>query len=103
MRISDWSSDVCSSDLACSWSQQPFPVPLINLGAVAQIDEMRVDRSSGPARQCRIQPHIHPFDPSRNIPQPLVQQRKYLIFALPAVDQQAAHPTFGTSDRRTDG
>src|SRR3546814_18189024 len=84
MRISDWSSDVCSSDLACSWSQQPFPVPLINLGAVAQIDEMRVDRSSGPARQCRIQPHIHPFDQSRNIPQPLVQQRKYLIFTMPA-------------------
>src|SRR3546814_9509866 len=27
MRISDWSSDVCSSDLRCGFSQSPVPSP----------------------------------------------------------------------------
>src|SRR3546814_2228644 len=34
MRISDWSSDVCSSDLGCSWSN----ICAVNLGAPLTAD-----------------------------------------------------------------
>src|SRR3546814_10598186 len=51
MRISDWSSDVCSSDLAYYhfWLMRMYgPIPLVreNLPITAGLDEVRVHRDS---------------------------------------------------------
>src|SRR3546814_19753675 len=43
MRISDWSSDVCSSDLAAQWiAAMPVAAPVVKLGATPSVAQQAV-------------------------------------------------------------
>src|SRR3546814_1101661 len=52
MRISDWSSDVCSSDLPCIADRAQ--------GALLQRQTVSDTRSAAPARSPPDQSHVHP-------------------------------------------
>src|SRR3546814_15190408 len=89
MRMSDWSSDVCSSDL-------PHLPPLL------QIDEMRQNGSARAARQPRVQPYIHARDHVGDMLHALLQKRHDLIFALLAVRQHPPDQTPRVIHRRSE-
>src|SRR3546814_2249913 len=62
MRISDWSSDLCSSDLSASGEPAPDLVPArFLLHGLEESDEMNDERDQRPARN-RDDPPIGPAD-----------------------------------------
>src|SRR3546814_9526099 len=58
MRISDWSSDVCSSDLACPWNSQPRAGTIDATARPSDLDIVRnaVARGARLLRHARLSP-----------------------------------------------
>src|SRR3546814_14360403 len=74
MRISDWSSDVCSSDLSTTTSTVSRTIP--------------ASATAGAIRAARAEPSHH-GSPGRGAGRPAGAQQLLLRAALPLADQQA--------------
>src|SRR3546814_20315931 len=77
MRISDWSSDVCSSDLAKSWNNriekafspkgELIRPELLRLGSTCAVDESASGRPSASAA-CQLKPSVAKISPASAAP-----------------------------------